>query len=250
VLSGALQDYKRAVLVGTQTFGKGVVQRLFPLDGNYGLKLTVQRWYTPSGRSIHKGSDGRGGLTPDLVVNATAGMVGEQTLATQLHPRSVLFRSLLNGYAAEFRGNVGPQFTVTPTIRQGFISRLERNGIRLDSNTVAQNAPYFDRMLGMQITRLAVSDSAARRNYLQADPQLAEAVALLQHASTQQDVWTALVTRGKLFETLTSDGRTRWSALCVHDPDKRGARHGHIYSRRYVTRLDDTPAGMVGRCFL
>jgi carboxyl-terminal processing protease len=199
VLSGALQDYKRAVLVGAQTFGKGVVQRLFPLEGNYGLKLTVQRWYTPSGRSIHKGSDGRGGLTPDLVVDATAGTVGERTLVNQLHPRSVLFRSLLNGYAAEFRGKVGPQFTVTSSIRQGFIRRLERNGIPLDSSIVVQNAPYLDRMLGMQITRLAISDSAAKQKYLHADPQLAEAVVLLDNASTQQDVWTALENERKTF---------------------------------------------------
>jgi carboxyl-terminal processing protease len=199
VLSGALQDYKRAVLVGTQTFGKGVVQRLFPLEGNYGLKLTIQRWYTPSGRSIHKGSDGHGGLTPDLVVAATAGTVGERTLVNQLHPQSVLFRSLLNGYAAKFRGQVGPQFTVTSSIRQGFISRLERNGIALDSSTVAQNASYLDRMLGMQITRLAVSDSAAKRKYLHADPQLSEAVALLHDASTQQDVWTTLENERKTF---------------------------------------------------
>jgi len=43
---------RRAVVVGTQTFGKGSVQTVFPLDGNTGMRLTTAKYYTPSGRSI------------------------------------------------------------------------------------------------------------------------------------------------------------------------------------------------------
>jgi len=54
IIAGALQDHDRAVLVGTPTFGKGLVQTLFPLSDNSALKLTTARWYTPSGRTIQR----------------------------------------------------------------------------------------------------------------------------------------------------------------------------------------------------
>ncbi|HEU4565035.1 MAG TPA: S41 family peptidase [Gemmatimonadaceae bacterium] len=54
IVAGALQDHDRALVVGTTSYGKGLVQSLFPLDGGYTLKLTTAKWYTPSGRSIQK----------------------------------------------------------------------------------------------------------------------------------------------------------------------------------------------------
>ena len=71
IVAGALQDHNRAVVLGTQTFGKGSVQTVIDLDGcggkPCGLKLTVARYYTPKGRSIQ----GQG-ITPNVVVDATA----------------------------------------------------------------------------------------------------------------------------------------------------------------------------------
>ena len=71
IVAGALQDHGRAVVLGTQTFGKGSVQTVIDIDGcggkPCGLKLTVARYYTPKGRSIQ----GQG-ITPNVVVDATA----------------------------------------------------------------------------------------------------------------------------------------------------------------------------------
>ena len=63
IVAGALQDQKRAIILGTQTFGKGSVQTIIPLDDGSGLKLTTARYYTPSGRSIQAK-----GITPDILV--------------------------------------------------------------------------------------------------------------------------------------------------------------------------------------
>ncbi len=63
IVAGALQDQKRAIILGTQTFGKGSVQTIIPLEDNSGIKLTTARYYTPSGRSIQAK-----GITPDILI--------------------------------------------------------------------------------------------------------------------------------------------------------------------------------------
>jgi carboxyl-terminal processing protease len=63
IVAGALQDHKRAIIVGTQTFGKGSVQTILPLSNNTAIKLTTARYYTPLGRSIQAK-----GISPDVVV--------------------------------------------------------------------------------------------------------------------------------------------------------------------------------------
>ena len=67
IVAGALQDHKRAVVMGTQTFGKGSVQTILPLNNNTAIKLTTARYYTPSGRSIQAK-----GIEPDIVVEESA----------------------------------------------------------------------------------------------------------------------------------------------------------------------------------
>lgn len=63
IVAGALQDHKRALIMGSQTFGKGSVQTILPLSNNSGIKLTTARYFTPNGRSIQAK-----GITPDKVV--------------------------------------------------------------------------------------------------------------------------------------------------------------------------------------
>ena len=69
IVAGALQDHKKAVIIGAQTFGKGSVQTIIPMDSGAGLRLTTARYYTPSGRSIQAT-----GITPDVLVASSTSM--------------------------------------------------------------------------------------------------------------------------------------------------------------------------------
>ncbi len=85
IVAGALQDHKRAIVMGTQTFGKGSVQTILPLGNGTAIKLTTARYYTPNGRSIQAK-----GITPDIVVEEatiTAGQAGVQVREADLRNR-------------------------------------------------------------------------------------------------------------------------------------------------------------------
>ncbi|MBI1214243.1 MAG: PDZ domain-containing protein [Alphaproteobacteria bacterium] len=79
IVAGALQDHKRAVLLGTRSFGKGSVQTLFDAPGGGSIKLTTARYYTPSGRSIQAK-----GITPDIVIEP-AKVVAEKDNYLEIH---------------------------------------------------------------------------------------------------------------------------------------------------------------------
>jgi len=81
IVAGALQDHRRAIVVGAKSFGKGSVQTIMPLSGEGALRLTTARYYTPSGRSIQAL-----GIEPDILVEQRT--IGEQEAATVRPGRS------------------------------------------------------------------------------------------------------------------------------------------------------------------
>ena len=86
ILSGALQDDNRARLIGTRTFGKGLVQSVEPLEDGSGLKLTIAKYYTPKGRDIN-----HVGIAPDITVELTEAqqkaLIENRTLGTLADPQ-------------------------------------------------------------------------------------------------------------------------------------------------------------------
>ncbi|HKJ75983.1 MAG TPA: S41 family peptidase [Gammaproteobacteria bacterium] len=95
IVAGALQDHKRAIVMGKRTFGKGSVQTIFPLQNNTGVKLTTARYYTPSGRSIQAE-----GIVPDIKLKLVQVAEDEEGEFTPLKEAD-LSRHLENGDAKE-----------------------------------------------------------------------------------------------------------------------------------------------------
>jgi carboxyl-terminal processing protease len=94
IVAGALQDHKRALVVGTQSFGKGSVQTILPLNNGTAIKLTTARYFTPGGRSIQAK-----GITPDLVIEeGTVSQNDEEKLDVR---EADLDRHLSNGEIQE-----------------------------------------------------------------------------------------------------------------------------------------------------
>jgi carboxyl-terminal processing protease len=104
IVAGALQDHRRATVMGTRSFGKGSVQTIIPLEGQGALRLTTALYYTPSGRSIQ----GQG-IAPDIVVNLPKNQQVANALVTY---ESDLYRALKN------TGSLSPGPTKTPAVSQ------------------------------------------------------------------------------------------------------------------------------------
>ncbi|WP_412565106.1 S41 family peptidase [Thalassobius sp. MITS945101] len=99
IVAGALQDHRRAIVVGTKSFGKGSVQTVMPLRGNGAMRLTTSRYYTPSGRSIQNL-----GVSPDIIVEQprrNPEAEGEEEEARQNRTEADLRGSLSNDSLSE-----------------------------------------------------------------------------------------------------------------------------------------------------
>ena len=227
IVAGALQDHDRALVLGTTSFGKGLVQSLFPLDGGYALKITTGKWYTPSGRSIHRErkllADGRfvetrpdsleteaekkarptyssdagrtvyggGGITPDVIVPDDTLLTTEQEFLRSLAPKAQAFVTVLNQYAFDLKGSAPREFSITPAWRAELRRRLGAAGITIDQKYEPAATRILDRELDRRVSRLVLGDAGARQRSVTEDHQLARAIALLSGARTQEALFAA-----------------------------------------------------------
>jgi carboxyl-terminal processing protease len=227
IVAGALQDHDRALVLGTTSYGKGLVQSLFPLDGGYALKITTGKWYTPSGRSIHRErkllADGRyvetrpdsletesqkkarptyrsdagrtvyggGGITPDVIVPDDTLLTMEQEFLRSVAPKAQAFVTVLNQYAFELKPAAGRDFSITPAWRAELRHRLGGAGITIDPKYEPAATRILDRELDRRLSRLVLGDAGARQRSVAEDHQLARAVALLAGARTQEALFAA-----------------------------------------------------------
>lgn len=233
IVAGALQDHDRAVIVGQTTFGKGLVQSVFNLDGGYALKLTTAKWFTPSGRSIQRErklvdgqfvedtvrdtleteaskklrpmyrSDagrpvyGGGGITPDVIVPDDTLTTPEQTLLKTLAPKVQDFRTTLLDYALELSRQVPKDFQPEPAWRDELFRRLEARGVKVDQQQWEGGSRYIAQQLEHSVTRYAQGDSAAKRRQLPYDATLRRAIDMMNRGQTQKDLFTLAQTAPK-----------------------------------------------------
>jgi carboxyl-terminal processing protease len=112
IVSGAVQDWDRGVIVGRRTFGKGLVQRQFPLLDGSALRLTVARYYTPTGRSIQKPyiNGDKEAYNDDLINRYNH---GEMMSADSIHfPDSLEYRTMVNKRIVYGGGGIMPDYFV------------------------------------------------------------------------------------------------------------------------------------------
>jgi carboxyl-terminal processing protease len=215
IIAGALQDHDRALLAGDTTYGKGIVQTVFPLTSETALRMTTARWYTPSGRSIQGAaldsamgaahalaaatfrSDGgrplsaAGGLVPDVVLEPDTLTVGEVALIQALQSHVVLFRDVLAAYALELRRGsaMGSEsFGVTPAMRTEVRRRLAQGGVALTDSIVEGAGKLLDNEVGYEIARYVFGPAAERRRRIRQDRQIQRAVDLVRGTSSPQQL--------------------------------------------------------------
>jgi carboxyl-terminal processing protease len=221
IVAGALQDHDRALVLGTGSFGKGLVQQIYSLDGGWAMKLTTGRWYTPAGRSIQRdGADeddpihgdvalkpvfrstggrviyGGGGITPDLVVEPDTMDSAEQGFMRLVGGSAQQVYVAVYDQALDVKDGVRPDFTVRPEWRDQLFARLQQAEVPVTRQQFDDARPLIDRLLDQRIAALAFGDSAAFRRFAPHDSQLRTAVELLQQGRTQKDVFTLASRRG------------------------------------------------------
>jgi carboxyl-terminal processing protease len=233
IIAGALQDHDRAVIIGTPTFGKGLVQSFWRLTPETGLKLTTARWFTPSGRTIQRvtrteaeqeaqvvaaqrGQDskpdttlafktdagrtvyGGGGIRPDIYVMADTFTTSERTFVRTLGDKVPAYRDALTSYAIELKeGNrlANQNFVVTDAMVDEIVRRIRAKGAELPDSVVAGARTLLQQELGYEAARYVFGRSAEFRRRMSDDPQVKRALALAQKAKTPQDLLSLAATQ-------------------------------------------------------
>jgi len=224
IVAGALQDHDRALVVGQPSYGKGVVQSVFPLGEDAVLRLTTGRWYTPSGRTIQaplpaqengstgfvplgdtalsarplfRTDDGRevrggGGIVPDLVIGQDTLRVAERRFLRDLGDGYPGYRKALTGIALGLRaeGARFPEnFVVTPALRARLVARMRAEGILLSPREADTLQGLLDRALGNEIARYVMGREAEIRRRLQRDRQAELALKVLRRSGTVREMF-------------------------------------------------------------
>jgi len=226
IVAGALQDHDRAVIVGTTSFGKGLVQSVYRLSNEASIKMTTSKWYTPSGRSIQRpfrnGQEqrdpddeaprrdtvpapmfrtdrgrevrGGGGIAPDVVVRQDSALIAlANRLQTALDSNQQKYFDALAAFALEMRGRQsvsGPLFRVTPELRARFLQLLADRGVTLSRDVADGTWPFIERQIGSQTARFAFGRAGQVRRDAEDDPVLGTAHRLAGRARTPAELFT------------------------------------------------------------
>jgi carboxyl-terminal processing protease len=216
IVAGALQDHDRAVLVGTQTYGKGSAQSVIPFGLEGGLKITTARWFTPSGRSITRKRPaddetddalpavrqrfrtdagrtvyGGGGITPDVIAGDSTTPAIEQNFIRALGAKASHFRDAVTDYSLSLKANrsiTSPDFVVTPAMRDEVWQRMKARGVDIPRPVYDDAEPLVSRVIANDIARYIFGSEAEFRRRASVDKTLQKALELARGARTEQEL--------------------------------------------------------------
>jgi len=194
ILTGALQDHDRAVVIGEPSYGKGLVQNVFPLTGNTALALTTAFYYTPSGRSIQKplasghleiekqaqqfhtdsgrSVTGGGGIQPDLLVGPEA-----QTRLRVALDASGIFASFATDYLQKHETKINQSdFEVTPALLEDFQVYAGQRSIQPSVGEWAEERDWVQSRLKQEIFNQALGVAKGDEVEAQRDPAVRAAI--------------------------------------------------------------------------
>lgn len=227
IISGALQDHDRALIVGTPTFGKGLVQSLFQLTPTTALKMTTARWYTPSGRTIQRKSKdeadqeahalalelapdtaqvdstqtfktdggrvvyGGGAIRPDLFMAVDTLTSAERMFTKALGSKAPTFRDVIAVYALDLKAGGQlrrPDFPVTDEMVNEVVRRMRARGVTLPDSAVTGGRTLIAQELGYEAARYVFGRPAEFRRRMADDHQVQAALGLAHRARSPQDL--------------------------------------------------------------
>ena len=230
IVAGALQDHDRALVIGTPTYGKGLVQTMFRLSNDAALKITTAKWYTPSGRSIQRQARneqeqedqvdsaavrpdtakpkpdqvfhtdhgrvvvGGGGIIPDVLIRPdSATEVAARMLNAALGKNTSKYFDALAAFALDQKAHhtvTSPTFELTPDMRAAFLALLARRGVSLDEQTQAEARHLLDEQVGYEVAQLSFGRTGGIRRLFDVDPVLEQAEQFASKARTPADLLT------------------------------------------------------------
>lgn len=216
IVSGALQDHDRALIVGETTFGKGLVQTVFQITENTGLALTTYHYYTPSGRLIQRNYNnvslydyyyvrdqnvqpkdkanlevkltdsgrtvyGGGGITPDEKIDNLKSNRFQETLLTRY-----AFFNFSKYYMAQ-HGSVSKDFVVTDAVLQEFKNFLKAKNIEYTDQDIAGVQDWVKESIKSDLFTSQFGQLEGLKVRAEWDPQIAKAITFLPEAQTLQE---------------------------------------------------------------
>jgi carboxyl-terminal processing protease len=214
IVAGSLQDQDRALVVGTRTFGKGLVQTQMVLENGWAVRLTTGKWYTPSGRSIqaehaalgdgrfvedtltgderpvYRSASGRtilggGGVTPDVVVELDTVSSAERALARAVGNRVADLQDVVFEVSRRIAaGNPGDRNVLAPWRDSVFVA-LGAQEIHVPRDQYDAASGTIDRLLEGQVAGLVAGDSAAFVRRMPIDRALHVAVERIEDAGSR-----------------------------------------------------------------
>lgn len=183
IIAGSMQDHKRGIVVGEPTFGKGLVQSVYPLSQGTGLALTTAFYYTPEGRSIQRHlegqldrattRDGKGGIVPDRIVYPDA--VTPLRVALEA---TGSFTTFATGYIGR-HAPIPADLAITSAILDEFQSAMSARNIRPSISEWSKERDWIGHRLKQEIFNQALGVAKGDEVEAVFDPQIQAALAEL-----------------------------------------------------------------------